>query len=152
MGGFEARFALCIGIALLALGAVTAGASAKPKPKLQVTRLESSTVGHRDKTAKPGATLKSCESDPLYAVSFYYRWSGMKEPGKERVLVTGPQGYKEDTGTNLLFESHGSNAFVVAPIAFGAKAETLPDGTYRFKATLDGITRTASLKVVSASC
>jgi hypothetical protein len=137
---------------LVALLALAPGAPAKPKPRLEIYKLEANTDANHETKLRSGATVRSCESDPLYAITFFYRWSGMKQPGRESLLLTGPGGFKEGGATRSLFESHGNNADLATAEQFKTASKALPAGHYRFKATLDAITRTASVNVVSAKC
>ncbi len=137
--------------ALLAAAALAPAALAKPKAVVEVTRIETNTAGNHHETVKAGATVASCESDPIYAVTFFYRWSGLKVPGTERVRVQGP-GHTSGGGSSSLFESHGNNASLATAEEFEIGSKALPAGSYRFQATLDGITRKAQIGIRDSGC
>ncbi len=137
--------------ALLAIAALAPATLAKPEGVVEVTKIEINTADNQHRTVKAGATVTSCESDPIYAITFFYRWSGLRVPGTERVQVQGP-GHSSGGGSSSLFESHGNNASLATAEEYEIGSKALPAGSYRFQATLDGITRKAEIGIRASGC
>lgn len=136
--------------AVFALG-VGATAIAAPAPALQITKIQSNTDGHHLTALKSGDTLTSCESDPVYSITFFYRWTHMRIPGKQRLNLSGP-GHPDHSPTGSLFEASGNNADLATAEEYKVASLALPAGRYQFQATLDGITRKAAVTLRSSSC
>ncbi len=62
--------------------------------------------------------------------------------GKQRLSLSEP-GHPDQTPAGSLFEASGSNEDVPSVVELSGRLTGLPTGAYRFRVTLDGITRTA---------
>lgn len=138
---------------LLALALAPAAASARgAKPLLEITKITYTTHGGRTVKVAPGASVESCESDPVFGLSFFYRWAHMKEPGKEELVLDAP-GSKEDTNArDSLLESSGNNAMTINADEFLADSTALPSGGYHFEVKLDNVAKKASVSLQASSC
>jgi hypothetical protein len=136
--------------AVFALG-VGATAIASPAPALQITKIQTNTDGHHLTAVKSGGTVTSCESDPVYSITFFYRWSHMRIPGKQRLNLSGP-GHPDHSPVGSLFEASGNNAGQATAEEYKVASLALPAGRYQFRATLDGTTRKAAVTLHSSSC
>ena len=136
--------------AVFSLG-VGATAIASPTPALQITKIQTNTDGHQLTAVKSDGTVTSCESDPVYSITFFYRWSHMRIPGKQRLNLSGP-GHPDHSPAGSLFEASGTNADLATAEEYKVASLALPAGRYQFQATLDGITRKAAVTLHSGSC
>ena len=139
-------------ICLAALLAVAPAALAKPKPTLKFTKLEVVThAGKRTKVAA-NATVRSCESDPIFGLGYDYKWSGMKVPGKERLSFDGPGSAVDAKVHGTLFDTSGLNGYTANAEEFKIGSTALPAGRYRLTVAFDGVSKSASIAIRSASC
>ncbi|HEX8753844.1 MAG TPA: hypothetical protein VF731_10550, partial [Solirubrobacterales bacterium] len=122
------------------------------RPQLRISAIRLSTVGGHVLRAAPGATVQSCASDPVYSVTFTYRWARMGIPGKELLRLDAPGTQGDVRSRTSLFEARGTNELVEAAEGFGVGTRALPAGAYRFEAKLDGVARTAAVTVTAAGC
>ncbi len=136
--------------AVFSLG-VDATATAASIPALQITKIQTNTDGHHLMAVKSGDTVTSCESDPVYSITFFYRWAQMKIPGKQRLNLSGP-GHPDHSPTGSLFEASGNNADLATAEEYKVASLALPAGRYQFRVELDGITRKARVTLRSSTC
>ncbi len=141
---------LLVSVALAAF-LPTAGAAA-PRPTVKITEIEVTTDGGGREQVKPGATIRSCSSDPRYGIGVIFTWAHVKVPGTETISTNAPGTAADSTVHSKLFDASGKNGTTVAAEAFGTANEVLPAGTYRFKFQFDGTAATAQVKVVDAEC
>ena len=143
------RAVLCVCV-LAAMPWTPTAAGAQDK-SLKVTRIEVNTAGHRKTTVQSGATVKSCSSDPVFSVSFFYHWSGMSIPGTELLRLDAP-GHPDMTSASKLFEPHGNSADLATAEEFQPGSLALPGGSYRFKVKINGVTRKAAVVLKPVVC
>ncbi len=101
--------------------------------------------------AVSGAAVTSCESDPIYSITFFYRWSHRRIPGTQRLNLSGP-GHPDHSPAGSLFEASGNNADLATAEEYKVASLALPAEHYKFQATLDGITRKATVTLRLSNC